>query len=430
LKCISSPVARLCAVALLGVAGVAMAAPVALASSPDVESQLAALVSADRTSAGLLPLVVDASLTGIARRWSDHLLATSTLAHNPSLGAELPSDWLAFGENVGVGHGAAALNTAFLASAPHRANILGDYNRIGVGVSTAPDGRDYVTLDFEKVAGSVSTASSPRAPLACGPTRALLAPDPRAGAGYQVLGDDGGVFAFGRAPFLGSVPGLGVDTTATHLALTPDQRGYWVLGADGGVFSFGDAHYEGSVPAIGAHTAAVSLVPTPSGLGYWVLGRDGSVFSFGDAPRLALSAGTRVIGRAVDLVATRSGRGYWVLDAQGRVTSVGDARPHGSLPTSGIEARAVSMAATSSGNGYWVLGSDGGVFSFGDARYHGSVPGQCASAQGVGLVATSTGSGYYVLAGDGRVFGFGDAPAYGDPSALHVATTSVAADHG
>ena len=90
----------------------------------------------------------------------------------------------------------------------------------------------------------------------------------------------------------------------------------------------------------------------------------------------------------------------------------------------------MSMAATSSGNGYWVLGSDGGVFSFGDARYHGSVPGQCASAQGVGLVATSTGSGYYVLAGDGRVFGFGDAPAYGDPSALHVATTSVAADHG
>jgi hypothetical protein len=46
---------------------------------------------------------------------------------------------------------------------------------------------------------------------------------------------------------------------------TPTGKGYWLVGADGGVFTFGDAAYLGSLPAELATggvtpTAAVSVV--------------------------------------------------------------------------------------------------------------------------------------------------------------------------
>src|SRR5687768_17025192 len=44
-------------------------------------------------------------------------------------------------------------------------------------------------------------------------------PSKAAGAGYYVLGDDGGIFNFGAAPFVGSVPGLGLGTRVTALRL-------------------------------------------------------------------------------------------------------------------------------------------------------------------------------------------------------------------
>jgi hypothetical protein len=50
------------------------------------------------------------------------------------------------------------------------------------------------------------------------------------------------------APFLGSLPGVGVTPVAPILAIaaTPDGEGYWLMGADGGVFAFGDARFFGS----------------------------------------------------------------------------------------------------------------------------------------------------------------------------------------
>jgi hypothetical protein len=66
--------------------------------------------------------------------------------------------------------------------------------------------------------------------------------------GIWQVGLDGGVMAWGGAPFLGSLPSLRIPPNApiTGIAATPDGKGYWLLGADGGVFSFGDAHFHGS----------------------------------------------------------------------------------------------------------------------------------------------------------------------------------------
>ncbi len=58
---------------------------------------------------------------------------------------------------------------------------------------------------------------------------------------------DGGVFAFGDAPYLGSMGGTALYAPVVGMAATPDGKGYWLVAADGGVFAFGDAGFYGSM---------------------------------------------------------------------------------------------------------------------------------------------------------------------------------------
>jgi hypothetical protein len=44
---------------------------------------------------------------------------------------------------------------------------------------------------------------------------------------------------------------------------TSTGKGYWMVGSDGGVFAFGDAGFVGSLPGIGVHVSdIVAVVPT------------------------------------------------------------------------------------------------------------------------------------------------------------------------
>ncbi len=254
-------------------------------------------------------------------------------------------------------------------------------------------------------------------------------PASASGAGYYVLGSDGGIFSFGDAPFFGSVPGLGLaaKVTALRLAPTTTGKGYAILGADGGIFTFGDAAFYGSVPGLGlgVPVRALDLQPTSTGRGYWILGADGGVFSFGDAAFYGSVPGLGINGaKALRLVPTPSGKGYWVLGADGGVFSFGDADFFGSVPGLGLATRVVSMAPAPSGRGYWVLGADGGVFSFGTAPFYGSVPGTglCAWPRGVQLSVSQTGRGYWVVGDEGSVFAFGDARSLGDVPGIGLTT--------
>jgi hypothetical protein len=69
-----------------------------------------------------------------------------------------------------------------------------------------------------------------------------------------MIGSDGGVFAFGDAGFVGSLPGINVHVTnVVGVVATPTGKGYWMVGNDGGVFAFGDANFVGSIPGLGIH---------------------------------------------------------------------------------------------------------------------------------------------------------------------------------
>ncbi|MCH7667721.1 MAG: CAP domain-containing protein [Acidobacteria bacterium] len=112
------------------------------------EGSFVASMNAERAARGLAPLEVYWDLRDDARSQSVAMQAQDKLYHNGSL-SSVTSGWIALGENVGVGPDFAAIQAAFMNSASHRKNILGDYNYLGVGTVQA-DGKMWVTVVFMK----------------------------------------------------------------------------------------------------------------------------------------------------------------------------------------------------------------------------------------------------------------------------------------
>jgi hypothetical protein len=141
-------------IALLAVAmTIGMVGPAAARTlEPDLETQLISMTNSARRSAGLRALPVELQLTRVARDWSNTMASRSELSHRPNLGSTISGDWRRVGENVGVGPSLESIQKAFMASPGHRANVLGDYDRIGIGVYEQ-DGRLWITVNFLKGSG-------------------------------------------------------------------------------------------------------------------------------------------------------------------------------------------------------------------------------------------------------------------------------------
>jgi hypothetical protein len=220
------------------------------------------------------------------------------------------------------------------------------------------------------------------------------------------------VFPFGTATDHGS-PRPGTRAPITAMEATRDGKGYWLVATDGGVFAFGTAPFLGSTGALRLVRPVIDFAVTPTGHGYWLVGDDGGVFTFGDARYHGGIPPFRINHPVVGIAATRSGRGYWLVASDGGVFSFGDARFHGSTGHLRLQQPVVGIAATPSGNGYWLVAADGGVFCFGDARFFGSTGNLRLTQPVVGIAATPTGKGYWLVAADGGVFCFGDAQFHG-----------------
>ena len=139
----------------------ASAPPATAATDAEVvASRLAALVAGERASRGLPALTRDARIDAVARDWSRQLASAGLdLAHNPDYAAQVPAGWTAVGENVAwlddggtlsAAEVAQRLHDQWMASPGHRANILGSYTHLGVGVAHDPRYGWYATQDFAR----------------------------------------------------------------------------------------------------------------------------------------------------------------------------------------------------------------------------------------------------------------------------------------
>lgn len=126
------------------------------------------------------------------------------------------------------------------------------------------------------------SSAFPIADALTAPASAIIATP--SGKGYWVVAQDGGVFTFGDAPFLGSMGGRPLNAPIVGAASHPAGDGYWLVGADGGVFNFGSAKFFGSMGGQPLAAPISGIVTHPSANGYWLIGADGGVFAFGSAP--------------------------------------------------------------------------------------------------------------------------------------------------
>jgi hypothetical protein len=141
------------------------------------EGTLFSRINSSRSASGLAPLETYWDLTDDARAHSARMMDRGSIYHNPSL-ASVTGVWEKLGENVGAGIDLNALHDAFMGSSGHRANILGDYNYVGVGVKTDSAGVSWVTVVFMKAAPGLNggTTTTTQAPATTTTTQAPAPP--------------------------------------------------------------------------------------------------------------------------------------------------------------------------------------------------------------------------------------------------------------
>ena len=129
------------------------AAPPPSRPAVTVDSTQQALINQDRARNGLGPLTWSSCLFSVARAQAAHLATPGVaFAHyggvyqdlNCKLGAQT-------GENIGwwsLGINDSQLNTMFMNSPEHRANILGPYHYVATAWVVGANGHGYVAVEF------------------------------------------------------------------------------------------------------------------------------------------------------------------------------------------------------------------------------------------------------------------------------------------
>ena len=124
---------------------------------------------------------------------------------------------------------------------------------------------------------------------------------------------------------------------------TPSGHGYWMVGNDGGVFAFGDAHFYGSMGGIPLNRQVMAMAPDPDGVGYWLVASDGGVSP--STHRSTVPLGSIPLNQPVSgIVASPTGHGYLMTAFDGGVFTFGDVPFHGSLGSTPPAAPVYTMA--------------------------------------------------------------------------------------
>ncbi|MEP7106253.1 MAG: CAP domain-containing protein [Chloroflexota bacterium] len=110
-------------------------------------------INADRAAAGLPPLTWSSCLAGVAYSNAVRMANAGAISHaggvSSDMGCGLGSAQT--GENVGYWSGGindAQLNSMFMGSPGHRANIMGPYRYVGTAWKVAANGAAYIAVEF------------------------------------------------------------------------------------------------------------------------------------------------------------------------------------------------------------------------------------------------------------------------------------------
>jgi uncharacterized protein YkwD len=130
------------------------AAPVRRTVAPAIVigSTQQALINRDRAAHGLRPLTWSSCLASVARSNAARMSAQDYISHTNGASLDLGCH-LGYqgGENVGWWSGGvndAQLNSMFMNSPEHKANILGPYHYVATAWVTDSDGYAYVAVEF------------------------------------------------------------------------------------------------------------------------------------------------------------------------------------------------------------------------------------------------------------------------------------------
>jgi len=134
------------------IAGIAVALSLgflATACTSSEENSAISMLNTTRRAGFRADLSSNVSLTLTAQSWSAQLAKNGRLSHRASLSVGAPAGWRKLGENVGYGGSVTVIHNAFVASAPHLANIMDSaFNHLGIGVTVDGNGRRWEVQEF------------------------------------------------------------------------------------------------------------------------------------------------------------------------------------------------------------------------------------------------------------------------------------------
>src|SRR5579872_1678819 len=135
-----------------------VSAPVAVRRVPApprivVESAQQSLINQDRARSGLAPLTWSSCLYNVALANARRMAAQEYISHTNGVYQDLACGLgHRSGENVGyysAGISDPVINTAFMNSAEHRANILGPYHYVATAWVVGANGYGYIAVEFD-----------------------------------------------------------------------------------------------------------------------------------------------------------------------------------------------------------------------------------------------------------------------------------------
>lgn len=106
-------------------------------------------INSARSANGVAALTAFSPAQNKAQAWAQYLAQQGSLSHSNLPDGYSGVQWCQLGENVGMGPDLASIQTAFMNSPGHRANILNPvYNNVGTGVVQASNGYYFVVQEF------------------------------------------------------------------------------------------------------------------------------------------------------------------------------------------------------------------------------------------------------------------------------------------